>query len=41
MSNGNCVLGQKLYHYLREGRTSNDILMRAAHWMTFTLILAK
>jgi len=31
MSNPNGLLGQNLCHYLNEGRTLNDILMRAAH----------
>jgi len=31
MSNPNGLLGQKSYHYLNQGRTFYDILMRAAH----------
>jgi len=31
MSNPNGLLSQKLRHYLNQGRTLNDILMRAAH----------
>jgi len=31
MSNPNCLLSQKLCHYLNQGRKLNDILMRAAH----------
>jgi len=34
MSNRNCLLSQKLYHYVNQGRTLNDILMRAAHSLT-------
>jgi len=30
MSNPNGLLSQKLYHYLNQGRTLNDISMRAA-----------
>jgi len=35
MSNPNGLLGQKSYHYLNQGRTFYDILMRAAHWMAY------
>jgi len=31
MSNPNGLLSQKLYRYLNQGRTLNDILMRLAH----------
>jgi len=31
MSNQNGLLSQKLYHYLNQGCTLNDMLMRAAH----------
>jgi len=31
MFNPNGLLSQKLCHYLNQGRTLNDILMRAAH----------
>jgi len=31
MSNPNGLQSQKLCHYLDQGRTLNDILMRAAH----------
>jgi len=31
MSNRNCLLSQKLCHCRNQGRTLNDILMRAAH----------
>ena len=34
MSNRNCLLSQKVRRYLNQGRTLNDVLMRAAHWMT-------
>jgi len=30
-----CLLSQKLCHYLNQGHTWNDILMRVAHWMTY------
>jgi len=39
MSNPNALLSQKVSHYLNQGRTLNDILMRAAQWMA-SLILA-
>jgi len=26
---------QKLSHYLNQGRTLNNILLRAAHWMVY------
>ena len=35
MSSRSCLLGQKLCHYLNHGRILNDILMRAAHRMTY------
>ena len=35
MSEANGLLGQKLCHCLNQGRTLNDILMRAAHWMAY------
>jgi len=35
MSKPNGLLSQKLCHYLNQGRTLNDILMRAAHCMTY------
>ena len=35
MSNPNDLLSQKLWHYLNQGRTLNDIIMRATHWMTY------
>ena len=35
MSNPNGLLTQKLCHCLIQGRTLNDILMRAAHWMAY------
>jgi len=39
MSNPNDLLSQKSCHYLNQGRTLNDKLMRAAHRMTnFDLI---
>jgi len=31
MSNRNYLLSQKLCHYLNQGRTLNDILMRVAY----------
>jgi len=34
MSNPNVLLVQKSCRYLNQGRTFDDILMRAAHWMT-------
>jgi len=34
MSNPNGLLGQKSCRYLNQGRTFDDILMRAAHSMT-------
>jgi len=34
MSKRNCLPSQKLCHHLNQGSTLNDILMRAAHWMT-------
>ena len=35
VSNPNGLLNQKSCHYLSEGRTLNNILMRAAHWMPY------
>ena len=35
MSNPNGLLSQKLYHYLDQGRTLNDILFRAARGMAY------
>jgi len=35
MSNQNHLLNQKLCHYLNQGRTLNNILMRGAHWMGY------
>jgi len=35
MSNPNGLLSQKVCHYLDQGRTFNDILLRAAHWMAY------
>jgi len=35
MSNPNGLLSQKLCHCLNQGRTLNNILMRAAHWMAY------
>jgi len=35
MSNPNGLLSQKVCHYLNQGRTLNDILMRATHWMAY------
>ena len=35
MSNPNGFLSQKLCHYLDQGRTLNNILMRTAHWMAY------
>jgi len=35
MSNANGLLSQKLCHCLNQGRTLNDILMRAAYWMAY------
>jgi len=35
MSNPNGLLSQKLCHCLHQGRTLNDILMRAAYWMAY------
>jgi len=35
MSNHNCLLSQKLCHYLNQGHTLNDILMRTAYLMTY------
>ena len=34
LSNPNGLLSQKLCHYLDQGRKLNDILLRAAHWLT-------
>jgi len=35
MSNPNGLLSQKLCHYLNQGRTLSDILMRNAHSVAF------
>jgi len=35
MSNPNDLLSQKLCHYLRQGCTLNNILMRAEHLMAY------
>ena len=35
MSNPNGFLSQKLCHYLDQGRTLKDILLRAAHGMAY------
>ena len=35
LSNPNGLLSQKLCHYLNQGRTLNDILMRVEHWMAY------
>jgi len=35
MSNPNDLLSQKLCYYLDQGRTLNNVLMRAAHWMAY------
>ena len=35
MSNPNGLLSQKLCHYRNQGRTLNNMLMRAAHWMAY------
>ena len=35
MSNPNGLLGQKSCRYLNQGRTLNNILMRAAQWMAY------
>jgi len=35
MSNPNDLLSQKTCHYLNQGRTWSDILMRAAHSVAF------
>jgi len=35
MSNPNGLPSQKLCHHLNQGRTLNDILMRATHWTTY------
>jgi len=35
MSNPNGLLSQKFCHYLNQGCTLNNILMRAAHWMAY------
>jgi len=36
MSNPNGLLSQKLCHYLDQGRTLNDILLRVTHWMPYS-----
>ena len=35
MSSPNGLLSQTLCHYLNQGRTLNNILMRVAHWMAY------
>ena len=35
MSNPNGLLSQNLCHYLNQGHTFNDIVMRPAHWMAY------
>ena len=35
MSNPDGLLSQNEHHYRDQGRTLNDILLRAAHWMAF------
>jgi len=35
MSNPTGLMGQNVCHYLNQGRTLNDILLRAAHWMAY------
>ena len=35
MFNPNGLLSQKLCHCFGQGRTLNDMLMRAAHWMAY------
>jgi len=35
MSKRNVLLSQNLFHCLTQGRTLNDISMRAAHWMAY------
>jgi len=35
MSNPNCLLSQKLCHYLNQGHTLNDTLLRAAHSIAY------
>ena len=35
MSNPNRLLSQKSCHYLSQGRTLNNVSMRAAHWMPY------
>jgi len=41
MSNPNGLLSQKLWHYLNQGRTLNDMLMRGRgppiEWLTLIL----
>ena len=34
-SNPNGLLSQKLCHYVDQGRTFNDIIIRAAHWTAY------
>ena len=34
-SNRKCLPSQKSCHYLNQGRTLNNILMKAAHWITY------
>jgi len=35
LSNPNGLLSQKLCHYLDQGSTLNDILLKATHWMAY------
>jgi len=35
MSKTNVSLRQKVCHCLDQGRTLNDMLMKAAHWMAY------
>jgi len=35
MSNRNGILSQNVCNYLDQGRTLNDIILRAAHWMVY------
>jgi len=36
MSNPNGLLSQTVRHCLDQGRTMNDILLWAAHWMAYS-----
>jgi len=35
MSNPNGLMSQKVCHCLDQGRTMNDILLRATHWIAY------